>query len=103
MATSTPWEMEKVKLYTGTRIYYGGDMANQSDFGTITAIQKDRWGVHVSIILDDGRQTVISSCMFSPKYLGHGGTRFVTEQAYMDYREEQMAVFREFASRTANP
>jgi len=89
----------KVELYTGTRIYYGGDMANLPDFGTIKAIEKDRWGVHCSITLDDGREMTINTCLFSPKYLGHGGTRFVTERAYNEYREEQMAGFRKFAER----
>ncbi len=92
--------MAKVELYAGTRIYYGGDMANLPDFGTVEAIEKDRWGVHCRITLDDGRKMNINACLFSPKYLGHGGTRFVTEQAYNDYREEQFAGFRKFAART---
>jgi hypothetical protein len=90
----------KPELYTGTRIYYGGDMANQSDFGTITAIEKDRWGTHCQIVLDDGRELNVSYHQFSPEYLGHGGTRFVTEAAYNKYRETQIAKFRRFAEKT---
>ena len=29
---------ERVTLYKGDKIFYGGDMANQSDFGTVTRV-----------------------------------------------------------------
>ncbi len=90
-----------VELYTGTRIYYGGDMANLEGFGTITAIEKNRWGVQIKIAMDDGRKINIPPCLFSPEYLGHGGTRFVTEAAYNDYRQKQFASFRNFAAKNA--
>ena len=86
-------------LTKGTRIYYGGDMANKSGFGSITEVIKDRWGTQYQIVLDDGRKMHISASNFSPEYLGHGGTRFVTEAAYNDWREVQMAAFRKWAGR----
>jgi hypothetical protein len=83
----------KSELYTDTRIYYGGDMANSEGFGTITAIEKNKWGIHVNIELDDGRKMTVSRSQFSDKYLGHGGTRFVTEKAYNNYYQLQFNKF----------
>ncbi len=79
-----------MKLEKGTRIYYGGDMANPSDFGTITATVTDKWGQFVTIKLDDGRDIkLLPICAFSDEYKGHGGTRFVTIEAYNKFRQEQ--------------
>ena len=76
------------QLTAGTRIYYGGDMANCEDFGVITAVNKDiTWGTSYDIKLDDGREIKrLSTAAFSEEYKGHGGTRFVTIDAYNDYR-----------------
>ncbi len=80
------------ELPVGTRIYYGGDMANQSDFGVITKHRSDKFGQFVDTKLDDGRvQRSLPLCVFSPVYKGHGGTRFVTEQAYKEYQIAQIA------------
>lgn len=80
-----------VQLEKGTRIYYTGDMANNEDFGTIVKVENhSRWGVSVDIKLDDGRDIRrLSPLAFSPEYLGHGGTRFVTVAAYNAYRRAQ--------------
>ncbi len=83
--------MKLDELPVGTRIYYGGDMANQSDFGVITKHRSDKFGQFVDTKLDDGRvQRSLPLCVFSPVYKGHGGTRFVTEKAYKEYRQQHL-------------
>lgn len=77
-------------LKEGTRIYYGGDMANNDGFGTITRAFKDRWGSFYNIKMDDGREiNALHTIAFSKEYKGHGGTRFVTVDAYNAYRRKQ--------------
>ena len=80
--------MKLSDLPKGTRVYYGGDMANDSGFGTITETISDKWGQFVTIKMDDGRDiTHLPVCGFSPEYKGHGGTRSVTIDAYNAYRQ----------------
>ena len=80
--------MKSEHLKKGVRIYYNGDMANDEGLGTITKQVTDKWGTHVNIKMDDGREiNGLSTIMFSDEYLGHGGTRFVTEEAYKKYRQ----------------
>lgn len=86
--------MAKVQLTIGTRVFNGGDMANVEHFGTITSIK----GHHVGITPDAGSERdgeyFVPACMFHEKYLGHGGTRFVTEAAYKAWREERAAAMK---------
>ena len=82
--------MKKAELTEGARIYYGGDMANDSGFGTI-AIEINSIPNYIKIIMDDGRVfNRVPVCGFSPEYKGHGGTRFVTLAAYNTYRNTMM-------------
>ena len=79
-----------MELTKGTRIYYGGDMANDDGVGTISRFYIDKWGAHIDINMEDGREiNGISPSMFSEEYLGHGGTRFVTLEAYNAFRRAQ--------------
>ena len=79
-----------VNLKKGTEIYYSGDMANKGGFGVVTKRYWDKYGNHVDIKMDDGREfKQIYVSAFSREYLGHGGTRFVTKEAYLKQREEQ--------------
>lgn len=81
-------ETKTLELTKDTRIYYGGDMANNSGFGTITEAVRDKWGSFITIKMDDGRDiNRLPLCAFSAEYLGHGGTRFVTIEAYNAYRQ----------------
>ncbi|MCK4786996.1 MAG: hypothetical protein KAV87_24775 [Desulfobacteraceae bacterium] len=78
-------------LKKGTRIYYGGDMANEEGVGVITRRITDQFGTYVDIRMDDKRfLPLISVTAFSDKYLGHGGTRFVMLEAYTDFRQDQI-------------
>ena len=78
-----------MKLEKGTKIYYGGDMANKEGFGVITEKSNIGYGDFVNIKMEDGRDIKqLSTCGFSEKYLGHGGTRFVTKKAYMNWKQE---------------
>lgn len=74
-----------------TRIYYAGDMANDEGFGTIIKAYQDKWGSFYNILMDDGREiNSLHTIAFSEIYKGHGGTRFVTEDAYNAYKEEMI-------------
>lgn len=85
----------KHNLPVGTEVYYGGDMANDSGFGkVIAAVSDPRWGESMDIELEDGRLIrKLPPCMFSTEYLGHGGTRFVTKEAYLAYRQKAVDAF----------
>jgi hypothetical protein len=81
-------------LTKGTRIFYGGDMANDDGIGTITRAYIDKWGSYIDIKFDDGRLFPgVSVNSFSPEYLGHGGTRFVTLAAYNLFRRQALEKF----------
>ncbi len=83
--------MNKENLRPGTRIYYGGDMANDEGFGAITSQQTDKFGDFLTIKMDDGREfRSLTPALFSEEYLGHGGTRWVTEEAFKKFRDESI-------------
>jgi hypothetical protein len=83
--------MDAKDLTKGTRIYYGGDMANEEGLGVIVEQATDAWGTWVDIKMDDGREiNKLSIVAFSDEYKGHGGTRFVTEEAYRDFRQAEI-------------
>lgn len=83
-------------LLPGTRIYYGGDMANEPARGVVSRAWSDQWGEHVEVVYDDARRRdILSPCQFSREYLGHGGTRFVTEAEYKRWRAVQLAALQE--------
>ncbi len=88
------------ELAVGTRVYNNGDMANQEHFGTITAIIRNpRFGDQYEITPDTGsdreKPYCITPAAFSDEFKGHGGTRFVTEAAYKEYRKKQIASFQQ--------
>ena len=83
--------MNKENLKVGTRIYYGGDMANDEGFGTITNYMTSNFGTFLTVKMDDGREfKSLSTMSFSEEYLGHGGTRWVTEEAYKKFHQAAM-------------
>ena len=86
------------KLTVGTRVFNNGDMANQEHFGTITNILRSKWGDEYEITPDPDsdrdRPYTIPIIMFCEEYKGHGGTRFVTEEAYKAYRQKQIEAFK---------
>ena len=83
--------MNKADLTKGTAVYYSGDMANEEGFGSIIMVTEDRWGTHLHILMNDGRTMVLAPHEFSDKYLGHGGTRFVTRAAYDEWKSNLFA------------
>lgn len=93
------------RLDEGQRVYNGGDMANASHFGTITGIMDDKWGLQYQVTPDaDSDRTApywVSSAVFSEEYKGHGGTRFVTKEAYDAFRAVQIARMIEWRERSA--
>lgn len=97
---ATPKVELRPDLQAGTKIYYGGDMANAESHGIITRRYTDKWGTFVDVKLyeprhdgDDGIVRALPLCSFSEEYKGHGGTRWVTEEAYQKYRAERVLEF----------
>jgi hypothetical protein len=83
------------RLPVGTRIFNGGDRCNPEHFGTITrVIESDRFSPQYEVTPDaesERKPYAIPLCAVSPAYLGHGGTRIVTEQSYCDWRASKIA------------
>lgn len=78
-----------MKLRKGTKIYYAGDMANRSGSGIVTEVGNIGYGDFVNVTMKDGREfEQLSVCGFSEEYLGHSGTKFVTEEAYLKWKEQ---------------
>lgn len=74
------------------RIYFSGDMANQEGFGSVTAIDRSgRFGDRLTVTMDDERTFSLTRSAFSSRYEGHGGTRFVLESAYYEWRAARLA------------
>ena len=76
------------ELQIGIRVYYTGDFANVSDFGTITKRESGRWGEFVDVTLDDGR---IFTHVFASGFDRSPGQRFKTMTQYNQERAEQLA------------
>lgn len=75
------------QLTAGTKIYYTGDIANQSEFGEVTRQYTDKWGQWVDIVLDDGRE-----CLgISPSNFNGIGSRFQLRSEYDRERQEKIA------------
>ena len=94
-----------MRLEVGTRIYNHGDMANASHFGTVTEVRTDKWGTNYTIAPDpDGDYPhgpyTIPAALVSPAFLGHGGTRIVTEAAFQEYRAASIKRMQEWMQRT---
>jgi hypothetical protein len=80
-------------LSVGDRVYNHGDMANRPAFGTIKDIVSGSSGRQILVEWDE-KYNKKDSCLFpygfSEKFLGHGGTRLVTEKAYREWRKRQL-------------
>lgn len=84
-----------MKYSIGQKIYYRGDMANQPGWFEIASYDK-KWGTYDLKEIDGDRQIKsFYECGISDVDKGHGGTRFVTEQAYKTFREQQMKTLEE--------
>ena len=84
------------RLIVGNRVYNHGDMANDSHFGTVAQVVRDKWGTHYQIAPDpdcaDRGLYWVDHCAFSDVYRGNGSTRLVAEAAYNAYRNERKAI-----------
>ena len=70
----------------GDRIYYTGDMANPSGWGTVQRINLVSQSVDLGF--QDGREFQgIMLMQIGKVYRGHCDPRFVTEAAYMAYHD----------------
>ena len=75
-----------MNLTKGTQIYYTGDYANKSGFGTIIKVNQGK----VLIAMDDEKIKNIPSIMIGDEYKGHCNPRFVTKKAWEEWREKQL-------------
>lgn len=82
----------------GEKILNRGDMANHPHWLEVTAVYKDMWGTHVRVkvisantssVRKVGYEYVIEPVCIYDKDSGNGSTRFVTERAHKEWREEQ--------------
>jgi len=93
-----------LKFNIGQKIYYRGDMANNPGWFEITEIIEDDYfrGYVLKEIDGEGRTFArVFDCMIHEIDKGHGGTRFVTEEAYRKHREEQLKKLQESIARRA--
>lgn len=78
----------------GQRIYYTGDMANRSGWGIITHARPCNWyGVNYTLDMQDGRVFSISPNTITDTFNGHSTYRFVTKEAYDEYRNQALAQY----------
>ena len=81
------------KYAVGQKIYYTGDMANHSGWFKITGFKEaGPYNPNMYALTEINGDRVFGGVYeigISDKYNGHCGTRFVTEEAYKAYREEQ--------------
>jgi hypothetical protein len=81
----------------GTRIYNHGDMANVPHFGEIVAVNDDEYGswITVKVETDPGAtyRYTIATAQIDDVFLGHSGTRIVTEESYNVWRTAKLAAF----------
>ena len=79
-------------MNVGTEIYYTGDMANQSGFFVITKIEESH-AMLKEIETDHVKRRSINTPVWGigTTYKGHMGTRFVTRQAYNEFRENALS------------
>lgn len=91
-----------MKYKIGQKIYYRGDMANQPGWFEISEVIENPYfrGYDLKEIGGKGRTLKrIFESGISEVDKGHCGTRFVTEEAYKAYREQQIKAMREAAAR----
>jgi hypothetical protein len=86
------------KIKKGDRYYYTGDMANVSDFGTITEIISDKWGNFFSGKLDDGR---IQRRVYLLMFQKGAGQRFKTMTQYNSERDASIKSMEKYLTKTA--
>jgi len=91
--------MKTEEIEIGLRVYNRGDMANPEHWGVVTKIIKtEGFADQVEITPDaeaERKPYIIFPIMISTIDKGHGGTRIVTEQAYNEFREKQLAALQE--------
>jgi len=74
---------------TGQRIYYTGDMANRSGWGTVTNVRPcPYYQLNYTLEMHDGRIFSITPFEITDTY--NDSFRFITKEAYNEYRSAAM-------------
>lgn len=76
---------------TGQRIYYTGDMANRSGWGTVTHVRPcPYYQLNYTLEMMDGRIFSITPFEITDNYNGQSTFRFITKEAHDEYRAAAM-------------
>jgi len=87
-----------MKVQEGDRIYYTGDMANDSAWCAVSEVHTDSLGQPVYVALrpeDTEDRWTIHVAQIGDKYHGHCDPRFVTERAHNAYHGERLQLIRD--------
>ena len=84
-----------MKYQLGQKIYYRGDMANHSGWFEISGMVNNQFckGYDLEEIDGDRIFRSVYECGISEVDKGNGSTRFVTEETYNRFKEQQMKAF----------
>lgn len=76
----------------GDRIHYSGDMANLGCWAKVVELSPTNFGMMVRLKEEgaDGREFLVHDWQIGEVYKGHCNPRFVTEQAFNTFRQEQI-------------
>ncbi len=79
--------MATATVQTGERVYYTGDRANGSGWGSVVSADER----NVELVLDDGRSLNVFPGGIGDVYSGNCDPRFLIEEAVLDYRSERIS------------
>ena len=83
-----------MKYNIGQKIYYTGDMANCPGWFRITGFREvGQYNPNMYALTEINGDRIFNGVFeigIADKYDGRGGIRFVTEEAYKAYREQQL-------------
>ena len=84
----------KSALPIGTRLWNNGDMTNPEHWAKIVSVKIIGGTVHYELESElDGHRYWIPAYIISDRFLGHSGTRIVTEESYRAWRTERIKSF----------
>ena len=90
--------MLKQDFNIGDRIYYTGDMANDSAWLIVSSTTHPTGALELKHAEDESAWGFVHPVMIGDFYQGHCNPRFVTAKAYTTYYENRLATFRNRAA-----
>jgi hypothetical protein len=86
--------IENLKI--GDTLFNHGDMANEQEFIKIIGINKDNPYCYFEVENQKGEKHFISKFIYSPIYLGHGGTRIVAKTEYENFMTQEYKKLKDY-------